>query len=186
MPRRVLSLVTVSLLLVGLLGFTVVAQAKESAPSPAPAVSEPAQAGTGGAEDKAEAAKGPDTDQVEEQVGEQAGEQTEEGSADAALDQAEPAYTGTVSVPDPEPADLGTLAKITVDEAQAAALAANPGTTVTKVELDNENGYLVYGVELSNGSDVKVDAGNGSVLHTETAGGDDGQEQTSGSEAGSD
>jgi uncharacterized membrane protein YkoI len=34
--------------------------------------------------------------------------------------------------------------------------------------LDNENGSLVYSVELSNGTDVKVDASNGAVLHAET------------------
>ena len=63
-------------------------------------------------------------------------------------------------------------ATITVTQAEAAALAANPGTTVVKVELDNENGALVYSVELSNGLDVKVDAGNGEILHTEQAGND--------------
>jgi uncharacterized membrane protein YkoI len=35
------------------------------------------------------------------------------------------------------------------------------------VELDNENGVVVYSVELDNGLDVKVDAGNGNILHTE-------------------
>ena len=37
-----------------------------------------------------------------------------------------------------------------------------------KVELDNENGALVYSVELSNGMDVKVDAGNAAVLYTDS------------------
>ena len=54
-----------------------------------------------------------------------------------------------------------------VTEAEAAALADNPGTSVVKTELDNENGVPVYGVELSNGSEVKVDAGTGKVLYTE-------------------
>ncbi len=35
-------------------------------------------------------------------------------------------------------------------------------------ELENENGCLVYGFELSNGLDVKVDAGTGEVVHTES------------------
>lgn len=64
---------------------------------------------------------------------------------------------------------LANLAVITLEQAKEAALAANPGTTVVKVELDNENGALVYSVELSNGLDVKVDAGNGAILHTEQA-----------------
>ena len=34
-------------------------------------------------------------------------------------------------------------------------------------ELDNENGCLVYSVELRNGGEVLVDAGNGTVLRKE-------------------
>jgi hypothetical protein len=67
----------------------------------------------------------------------------------------------------------GATPTITADQAKAAALAANPGTTVLSVELDDENGCLVYGVELSNGTDVKVYAGNGQVVHTEAAGPED-------------
>ncbi|MBC7339549.1 MAG: PepSY domain-containing protein [Firmicutes bacterium] len=120
--------------------------------------------------------KAPDTDQVEEQVEEQSGAEVEGGSQDVGPDEAQPAYTGSVKVSDPEPADLGQLATVTVDQARAAAVAANPGTTAVEVELDNENGYLVYSVELSNGADVKVDAGTGKVLHTEQPGADDRQE----------
>jgi hypothetical protein len=67
----------------------------------------------------------------------------------------------------------GATPTITADQAKAAALAANPGTTATKVELDDENGCLVYSVELSNGLDVKVDAGNGDILSTEQADADE-------------
>jgi hypothetical protein len=80
-----------------------------------------------------------------------------------------PSYSCSIRVPEPEPADLSTLAKIKADQAMAAAQAAFPGAAVKKVELDNENGSLVYSVVLSNGLDVKVDAGNGSVLHKEPA-----------------
>jgi len=59
------------------------------------------------------------------------------------------------------------LAKITADQAMAAARAAYPGSRVQRVELENENGCLVYGVSLSNGLEVKVDAGTGIVLHQE-------------------
>ncbi|HEY3316654.1 MAG TPA: PepSY domain-containing protein [Bacillota bacterium] len=65
-----------------------------------------------------------------------------------------------------EAASLQAMAKITPDQAKAAALQAVPGT-VLKVELDNENGNLVYSVEIktANGDqDVKVDAGNGTVV----------------------
>jgi uncharacterized membrane protein YkoI len=81
-----------------------------------------------------------------------------------------PIYKCSIKVPEPEPADLSSLAKIRADQAMAAAQSAFPGTAVKKVELDNENGCLVYSVFLSNGLDVKVDAGNGSVLHKELAG----------------
>jgi hypothetical protein len=81
-----------------------------------------------------------------------------------------PSYSCSIKVPEPEPADLSTLAKIKADQAMAAAQAAFPGTAVKKMELDNENGCLVYSVVLSNGMDVKVDAGNGAVLHQELAG----------------
>ena len=55
---------------------------------------------------------------------------------------------------------LKSLARITPEQARAAALAQVPGT-VKKVELENEDGNVVYGVEIktANGeSDVKVDA----------------------------
>ena len=69
-----------------------------------------------------------------------------------------------------EAAALSGLATVTPEQAKAAALEANPGTSVIKVELDNENGALVYSVELSNGADVKVDAGNAAVLYTDSNG----------------
>lgn len=88
----------------------------------------------------------------------------------------EPLYTGSILV-DQQSVDgmnevdeataLQAKATITAAEAEAAALAANPGAKVVKSELDNENGVLVYSVELDNGADVKVDAGNGAVLYTD-------------------
>jgi len=67
---------------------------------------------------------------------------------------------------------LKSLARITPEQASAAALAKVPGT-VKKVELENEDGNVVYGVEIktANGeSDVKIDAGDGRVLHVEKDG----------------
>lgn len=87
-----------------------------------------------------------------------------------------PTYTCSIKVPEPEPADLSTLAKIKADQAMAAALAAFPGAAVRKVELGNENGCLVYDVALSNGLEVKVDAGNGAVLHKAPANSEDDDE----------
>lgn len=90
----------------------------------------------------------------------------------------EPSYVGSIRVDQArfdgmseadEAAALQGMATLSADQAKAAAEAANPGATAVKVELDNENGVLVYSVELSNGLDVKVDAGNGAILHTEQA-----------------
>jgi len=76
----------------------------------------------------------------------------------------------SVTVPDPEPTNLASLAKITANEAKVKALTSQQdGTTVIEVELENEDGCLVYGVELSNGSEVTIDAGNGKVLQVEPA-----------------
>jgi len=92
-----------------------------------------------------------------------------------------PSYAGSIAVDQAryegvseadEAAALQGMATVSADQAKAAAEAANPGTKAIKVELDNENGVLVYSVELDNGLDVKVDAGNGAILHTEPAGGD--------------
>lgn len=78
-----------------------------------------------------------------------------------------PRYECSIKVPEPEPADLAPLAKITATQAMAAAQAAYPGAQVKKVELENENGCLVYAVELTNGLELKVDAGTGQVVHRE-------------------
>jgi len=107
--------------------------------------------------------------------------QTEE-QADTGPDEQLPSYDSSIRVDDAqyegtseadEAAALAGLATITPEQAKAAALEANPGATVVKVELDNENGALVYSVELSNGLDVKVDAGNGDILSTEQADADE-------------
>ena len=74
-----------------------------------------------------------------------------------------------------EAASLAQLATVTPDEASQAALASQPGSVV-KVELDNENGNVVYSVEIDTGSgvvDVKVDAGNATVLVSEPDDGDE-------------
>lgn len=69
---------------------------------------------------------------------------------------------------------LASQAKITTDQAKEAALAAVPGT-VNKIELDNENGYLVYSVEIGD-KEVKVDANTGKVLKID-ADNDTGEQQ---------
>lgn len=99
----------------------------------------------------------------------------------------QPSYAGSIQVPrqpdqtgaaeqsdQQEAQALASLAKITPDQANQAALAQFPGATLTKTELDDENGSLVYSVHLADSAgtaqDVKVDAGNGTVLQTEADG----------------
>jgi uncharacterized membrane protein YkoI len=112
--------------------------------------------------------KGPDLDAVEEEVGDQ--------DADVDNQEQEPSYIGSILVDESQYDDLSEadeavalqgMAIISSDKAKAVAEAANSGSTAFEVELDNENGVLVYSVELSNGLEVKVDAGNGAILHTE-------------------
>lgn len=91
----------------------------------------------------------------------------------------DPAYACSISVPANTPnAQLAALAKITAAQAEAAAKAAVPGT-VTGIRLENENGCLVYSVQISGGgktTDVKVDAGNGKVVHQGQANGEEEEE----------
>ena len=67
-----------------------------------------------------------------------------------------------------EAAQYQSLAKITAAQAQQTAEVAQ-GSTATKVELDEEDGSLVYEVEFAN-AEVLVDAGDGKILKTELEG----------------
>jgi uncharacterized membrane protein YkoI len=73
-----------------------------------------------------------------------------------------------------ESAALASQAKITADQANAAALAQFAGGTVKKTELESENGTVVYGIKLTDSAgkqqDVKVDATTGKVLAAEADG----------------
>lgn len=79
----------------------------------------------------------------------------------------EPSYRGSIAVGQAKESDFPSMAKISLQEAMQAALARVPGE-VLKTELEDENGYLVYGVEVVSSdrsvTDVKVDAGTGAVL----------------------
>jgi uncharacterized membrane protein YkoI len=62
------------------------------------------------------------------------------------------------------------LAKITLNEAIQKAQEKFSGK-VTSSLLENEEGYLVYAINIVNGSSVKeviIDAGNGSILSSES------------------
>ncbi|MBV6622548.1 MAG: PepSY domain-containing protein [Rivularia sp. (in: Bacteria)] len=76
-----------------------------------------------------------------------------------------------------EMAKYKSLAKITPEQAKAAA-EAEIGGQASEVELENEDGNLVYEVEIGK-KEVIVDAGNGKVLYTE----DESQEDDEAAEA---
>jgi uncharacterized membrane protein YkoI len=73
------------------------------------------------------------------------------------------------------------LAKIDAGKAITAAQARVPGK-VLSAALDNENGNLVFSVAITPAAggpvqDVKVDAGNGAVLHIDTENGREDREE---------
>jgi len=105
-------------------------------------------------------------------------------------------FTGSVAAPQEngpegshdesaETQSLQKLAEIDQNAAEQAALQSVPGK-VQGVKLEEENGFVVYEVEVA-GNDgqthhVDVDAGNGKVLQQET--GEDNDSDEGGGEAG--
>ncbi len=84
-------------------------------------------------------------------------------------DDGDDAYKGTVSAPDQSGTSLQDAAKIDQAAAEQAALKAAPGT-LHETELEtSDNGYVVYDIEIAGDDgknhEVKVDAGNGEILH---------------------
>jgi len=105
-------------------------------------------------DDAAEVQNAPDTDNVDQQCGDQnAPDNGQEAEGAESADGQDVAPTGTPA--------------ITAESAQKTAESYLNAGTAVKVELDDENGALVYSVEFSNGTDVKVDAMTGSVIGTE-------------------
>ena len=76
-----------------------------------------------------------------------------------------------------ETAKLQSLAKITLQQAQQAAETASAGKA-SSIELENEDGNLVYEVTISQ-KEVIVDAGDGRVLYTEDANQEDEKNEAS-------
>jgi hypothetical protein len=93
-----------------------------------------------------------------------------------------PSYTGSVTAPKgtateneaAESAALAALAKISEADARKAALAKFPGATITSASLGDENGFVVWEVNLTDASkaaqEVKIDAGTGAILAVEAGG----------------
>ncbi len=81
----------------------------------------------------------------------------------------EDSYKGSISAPDQNDSSLQQVAKVDQAAAEQAALEAVPGT-VHEAELEtSDNGYVVYDIEIAGDDgknhEVKVDAGNGEILH---------------------
>jgi len=76
---------------------------------------------------------------------------------------------GSIKITQDNEANYATLASVTIDQAVASALKTQPGKVI-KAELENENGYLVWGVEVASNNqinEVKVDAQNAKILKIE-------------------
>lgn len=66
-----------------------------------------------------------------------------------------------------------TNVKVNITEEQARKIAADflQGGTIGKLELEDEDGVIVYGIEISDGQkihDVKVDANTGKIIKDDT------------------
>ncbi len=139
--NRFIALAAIALLVVGAMGAISMKAFAQSA----------AQTETCAQQDEgsAEIQNAPDTDNVELECG----DQNEDGEEAESADGQDATPTGTPA--------------ITAKAAQKTAESYLNAGTAIKVELDDEDGKLVYSVEFSNGTDVKVDAMTGSVLGTE-------------------
>ena len=80
-------------------------------------------------------------------------------------------------------------ATFTVQQARDIAQNKRPGKTITKIELEQEEGKVVYSVRFSDGGRVDVDATTGAVLRTtagsSTSASNQGSSSSSGSTQGS-
>jgi uncharacterized membrane protein YkoI len=88
---------------------------------------------------------------------------------------------GTVRVENQTEVEFPAMIRITMDQAVQKAMARVPGQ-VLKTELEDENGFLVYGIEMVTGDQtivkVMVDAGSGTVLASEQDKADNGEDES--------
>ncbi len=150
--NKFIALAAIAIMAIGAMGFVSSKTYAQSTNPPVPQVQ------VTQAPDNAPAV-GTDTDQVQEQVGDQAGLDT---TADTGTESSEVAgKDGQDAAPAGTPA-------ISADAAIKAAQTHLNSIAAGKATLDDENGKLVYSVDL-NGSDVKVDAMTGTILGVDQA-----------------
>jgi uncharacterized membrane protein YkoI len=113
-----------------------------------------------------------------------AGQQSHHTGTRDAQEEQEPAIKGTIPAPEAkgeenkatETKRLEGLAKIDKAAAEKAALDAVPGE-VQKTELNDEDGFVVYDVDVlgkdGKTTELKVDAGDATILAQETEDNDD-------------
>ena len=170
--------------LLGATGLASAASGSTTTPDPAPSADSSSTTGAAAPIDL----NGTDDDienEVEDGTDDDIENEVEDGTDDGIENEVEDGtdedggYTSTITVADngsdtaeatdseaTESASLAGLATITADEASAFAQQAAQGT-VENVVLENENGNVVYSVIMNDGTttvDVKVDAGDGTVL----------------------
>jgi uncharacterized membrane protein YkoI len=89
------------------------------------------------------------------------------GSVAAPAENEQAGGTETAATDAQEKATLEKLATVTPQQAEQAAVAAVPGT-VSATDLGNEDGFVVYSVDIKSAdgsvTEVKIDAGNAAVL----------------------
>jgi len=106
--------------------------------------------------------------------------------ANAAKSQDKPTTEVIEEMDDQSQAELAKQAKITEEAATKTALEKVPGT-VNEVELENEDGTIVYGIEIvaEDGSqqDVKIDAQTGEIVKVEADDEEDGEENDAANQA---
>ncbi|WP_291490636.1 PepSY domain-containing protein [Desulfurella sp.] len=76
---------------------------------------------------------------------------------------------GSIKITQDNEANYANLASVNIDQAVASALKAQPGQVI-KAGLENEDGYLVWGIEIASNNqihEVKVDAKNAKILKIE-------------------
>ncbi|MCA9324217.1 PepSY domain-containing protein [Candidatus Saccharibacteria bacterium] len=78
----------------------------------------------------------------------------------------------TEGVETSESVPAGFVAGITVQQARDTAAAQRPGKTITKIELEVENGVVVYSVRFADGGRVDVNATDSSVVRVRGADGE--------------
>ena len=154
--NKIIALAAIAVMAIGAMGFITTRTHAQSGITPAPQVQ------VTEAPDN-EQAVGPDTDNVEEQVGDQNAQDTTADSAN------EPIEANSSDGQDLAPSGTPSISS---DAALQAAQAYLNTTASGIATLDDENGKLVYSVDL-NGSDIKVDAMSGIVLGVDQVG--DGQ-----------